>query len=113
MAEARALESAPAVFKAGHAAGGDWARVVKACFDSLGELPTGANVGFAYATDALAADLSSILTFLRERSGIEHWVGTVGLGVAASGIEYHRQPALAVLVFDAVLLLTGLREGLS
>lgn len=98
MSEARAFESVPAGFKAGHAAGGDWARVVKACFDSLGELPVGANLGFVYATDPLAADLGSILTFLRERSGIEHWVGTVGLGVAASGVEYHDQPALTVLV---------------
>jgi len=98
MAEARAFESAPAAFKAGHAAGGDWARVVKACLDSLGELPAGANLGFVYATDPLAADLGSILTFLRECSGIEHWAGTVGLGVAASGIEYHDQPALTVLV---------------
>lgn len=98
MAEARALDSAPAAFKAGHAAGDDWARAVKGCLDALGEIPAGANLGFVYATDSLAADLGSILTFLRERSGIEHWAGTVGLGVAASGTEYHDRPALAVLV---------------
>jgi len=84
-------------FKAGHGAGADWGSVVKACMDSLGEPPVGANLGLLYATDALAADLSSVLTFLRERTGIEHWAGNVGFGVAASGIEYHNRPALSVL----------------
>ncbi|MFQ5773699.1 MAG: FIST N-terminal domain-containing protein [Kiloniellaceae bacterium] len=84
-------------FKAAHAAGEDWGTTVKACLDSLGELPAGANLGFLYATDTLADDLPSILTFLRGRTRIEHWVGSVGYGVAASGVEYHDRPALAVL----------------
>ncbi len=84
-------------FKAGHGAGADWGSAVKACMDSLEAPAEGANLGLLYATDALAADLSSVLTFLRERTGIEHWVGNVGFGVAASGIEYHNRPALSVL----------------
>ena len=79
-------------FKAGHGAGEDWATAVKACADALGALPQGANLGLLYATDALADDLSSVLTFLRERTGIEHWVGNIGFGVAASGIEFHDRP---------------------
>ena len=86
-----------AAFKAGHGAGADWGSAVKACMDSLGAPPEGANLGLLYATDALAGDLSSVLTFLRERTGIEHWVGNVGFGVAASGVEYHDRPALSVL----------------
>lgn len=85
-------------FKAGHGAGADWAACVKACADALGTLPVGANLGLLYATDALAEDLSSVLTFLRERTRIEHWVGNVGFGVAGSGIEYHDRPALSVMV---------------
>ncbi len=65
--------------------------------DSLEAPPEGASLGLLYATDALAGDLSSVLTFLRERTGIEHWVGNVGFGVAASGVEYHDRPALSVL----------------
>ena len=34
----------------------------------------------------------------------ENWVGTVGVGIVASGIEYVDEPALAVMA-------TGLREG--
>lgn len=75
-----------------------WAAVAKGCLEALGTLPEGANLGFVYATDALAGDLGSIVTFLRERSGIAAWVGTVGLGVVASGVEYYDRPALSVLV---------------
>ena len=85
-------------FKAGHGAGEDWAAAVKACTDALGAPPPGANLGLLYATDALADDLSSVLTFLRERTRIEHWAGSVGFGVAASGVEYHDRPALSVMV---------------
>ena len=84
-------------FKAGHGAGEDWGSAVKACMNSLEAPPEGANLGLLYVTDALAGDLSSVLTFLRERSGIEHWVGNIGFGVAASGVEYHDRPALSVL----------------
>ena len=84
-------------FRAGHGAGEDWRTAVKACMDSLGSPPEGANLGMLYATDALAGDLSSVLTFLRERTRIEHWVGNIGFGVAASGVEYHDRPALSVL----------------
>ena len=84
-------------FKAGHGAGEDWGSAVKACMDALDAPPEGANLGLLYATDALAGDLSSVLTFLRERSHIEHWVGNLGFGIAASGVEVHDRPALAVL----------------
>lgn len=85
-------------FKAAHAAGADWAGAAKACLGALDPLPEGANLGFLYATDALAEDMSSILTFLRETTRIEHWVGSVGFGVAGCGVEYHDRPAIAVLV---------------
>jgi small ligand-binding sensory domain FIST len=84
-------------FRAGHGAGEDWGTAVKTCMDSLVAPPEGANLGLVYATDALAGDLSSVLTFLRERTRIEHWVGNIGFGVAASGVEYHDRPAVSVL----------------
>jgi small ligand-binding sensory domain FIST len=85
-------------FAAAHAEADGWAGAAKACADQLGDLPPGANLGFVYATDALASDLGSILTFLRERTRIADWVGSVGLGVCAPGCEYFDKPALAVLV---------------
>ena len=90
---------APAVaFKAAHGAGSDWITTVKACTKCLGALPPGANLGFLYATDSLADDLSTILTFLRETTRIQDWIGSIGTGVAASGIEYHDRPAIVIMV---------------
>ena len=85
-------------FLAAHARGDGWAGIAKSCADQLEHLPPGANLGFVYATDALAGDLGSILTFLRERTRIADWVGSVGLGVCAPGTEYFDEPALSVLV---------------
>ena len=97
MAESPSQDAIPR-FAAGHGAGPDWGTCAKACLDDLGEIPAGANLGFLYATDSLADDLGSLLAFLRGTTGIQHWVGSVGLGVAASGTEIYEQPAVAVLI---------------
>ncbi len=85
-------------FKAAHGTGDDWGAAAKACLDGLGALPPGANLGLLYATDALADDLASILTFLRETTHIATWTGSVGVGIASGDREFYDQPAVAVLV---------------
>ena len=45
------------------------------------------NLGFLYVTDGLAPDISSILTFVRETTHIEDWVGAAGYGVFGGGQE--------------------------
>ncbi|HZS84307.1 MAG TPA: FIST C-terminal domain-containing protein [Stellaceae bacterium] len=89
-------------FRAALAADGAWSALAKSCLDRLEPLPEGANLGFLYVTDALADDLGSILTFLRERTRIADWVGAVGLGICALGgaepAEVFERPALAVLI---------------
>jgi small ligand-binding sensory domain FIST len=85
-------------FRAAHGEGTGWAEAAKACADGLLPLPEGASLGFLYATEALADDLGSILAFLRERTRVQHWVGTVGLGVCGAGHEYFRVPAVSALV---------------
>jgi len=82
----------------GHGSGSDWATCAKACLEDLGEMPPGANLGFLYATDVLADDLGSLLAFLRSRTGIQDWVGSVGLGIAAAGAEIYDRPAAAILI---------------
>ena len=110
-------DAAAGGFKAACAAGKDWAETAKACADQLLPLPPDANLGFLYATAELTDDLGSILAFLRERTGIENWVGTVGLGVAANGIEHHQRPALSVLVgefpADGFRIFEPVRESLE
>lgn len=85
-------------FLAAWARGGEWGPAVKACASELETLPEGANFGFLYVTDAFTKDIQSVLTFLREKTGIRNWVGTVGLGVLGNGVEYHDRGALSVLV---------------
>jgi small ligand-binding sensory domain FIST len=86
------------LFRAAQGQGAGWAEAAKACADSLLPLPADASIGFLYATEALAEDLGSILTFLRERTRVEHWVGSVGLGVCSSGREFFDLPAVSALV---------------
>ena len=85
-------------FRAAWARGGEWGPTVKACARELKDLPEGANFGFLYLTDAFTRDAPSVLTFLRETTGIQHWVGTVGLGVLGNAVEFHDRGALSVLV---------------
>lgn len=85
-------------FITAHAAGPDWRQTTEQCLTQLGTIPPEANVGFLYVTDGLAAALWGILGFLKERSRIQNWVGTVGLGICSTGLEYHDQPAISVMI---------------
>ena len=86
-------------FNFAHSDSGDWAGIASNLAEGLtGEgnlLPASdeALLGFLYVTDPLAEDLGSILTYLRQTTGIEDWVGTIGMGVAATGVEYFDRPA--------------------
>lgn len=85
-------------FRYAHAAEADWRRTADACLERLGSNP--GNLGFLYATDLLADDMEKILERVREATGVPHWVGTVGMGVLATGKEYFDRPALAAMVGD-------------
>lgn len=85
-------------FRHGHAADPDWHKATEACLERLG--PGGGTLGFVYVSDLLAEDLGPMLDLLRARTGVRHWVGTVGMGVIASGVEYMDQPAVTVMVGD-------------
>jgi small ligand-binding sensory domain FIST len=62
------------------------------------------SLGFAYFTDAYAPHAAALLAELKQRWPGVAWVGSVGVGVSASGVEYFDEPAL-------VLLLTALPAG--
>ena len=85
-------------FRYGHAAGSDWRKTATQCLEGLG--PNAGTLGFLYVTDALADKLDAILDFLSRGSGVEHWVGTVGMGVLATGHEYMDQPAIVAMAGD-------------
>ena len=84
-------------FAYGHASSASWRAAVEACLEQCGQVVRSATLGFVYATDGFADNLGDILDVLRRRTGVGHWVGSVGCGVVASGREYLDEPALAIM----------------
>ena len=62
------------------------------------------NLGWIYITDRYVDAASTLLRELRLRWPAVAWTGCVGIGVAASGVEYFDEPAL-------VLMLAALPQG--
>lgn len=85
-------------FRCGHAGAADWQTAAQACLAQLG---AGAgNLGFLYVTDFFADALPEIHRHFAVSTGVEHWVGTVGIGICATGTEYFDEPAIAVMIGD-------------
>jgi small ligand-binding sensory domain FIST len=85
-------------FRHGYSADADWRRAAHVCLEQLGS--GGGTLGFLYATDYFAADLGLILEEMKEATGVPHWVGTVGMGVLATGRELVDEPALVAMIGD-------------
>src|SRR5690606_33448474 len=58
----------------------------------------GATLGWCYLTEEMAPQIDAVLAGLRERLPGVAWVGGVGHGILASGVEYLDEPALSVMV---------------
>jgi len=113
-------------FQAAFSAADNWPQAAKVCCDQLdldADQGEGEALGFVYGTDIFSADMSSILTFLQETTGIDHWVGTTGIGICALGVDCKGDgvsdaPALAVMVghfpsgtFRVFSTITGETDG--
>lgn len=85
-------------FRAAHVRDRHWGLAAKACLDALGGVRPGDNVGFVYVTRELAGALSSILTLLRETTGIACWTGAAGFGIYAPGAAVRDGPAVALMI---------------
>ncbi|WP_422566192.1 FIST signal transduction protein [Ideonella sp.] len=57
-------------------------------------------LGLLYLTDRHAAQAEAVLAEARQRWPGLHLAGTVGIGVAATGVEYMDEPAMAMLLMD-------------
>lgn len=102
----------PTPFAAGHAAHSEWQLALRHALDDMlhdarvatahaaggGEAPAEYTLGFCYLSDHFAADAGHILAELQRRLPGVHWVGTVGVGVLATGAEHFDQPALALML---------------
>ncbi len=87
-----------AAFHCAHASGDDWRDIAERCVVQLGVVWPKANLGFVYVTDLLAGQFGDIVALLRERTGVAHWTGTVGVAVVAPAHEYYDEPAMAVMI---------------
>ncbi len=83
-------------FAIAHVADGEARALAEALAAQLGDID-GHNLGFLYVTNQLAGSLGEIVEILKARSSISNWVGTVGLGVCATGTEYFGRPAISAL----------------
>jgi small ligand-binding sensory domain FIST len=95
-------------FVQAHAAHADWRVALVDCQKQLqtqiaaraaqqGEA-TPFTLGWCYLSDYYASEAEAILDELRLRLPGVAWVGTAGVGVAASGVEYFNEPALVLMV---------------
>jgi small ligand-binding sensory domain FIST len=82
-------------FVLAHATGGSAQVLATACADQLGGAE--GSFGFVYATRPLCRTFPDIIEILQQRTGIQRWVGTVGHGVCATGVEYFDQQAVVAL----------------
>ncbi len=90
--------AAPQPFTVAHARADHWGLAAKACLEGVAAAASDANLGLLYATEGFGGDLPSILTFLRETTRIQRWVGGVAPGVVAGASEYRECGGLAVMV---------------
>jgi len=73
-------------WRAAHGAGADVAAAARACAEGLGRVAD-AGLGVFYVTDAAAHDVAAIGGLLADLTGVDRWIGGVGVGVSAAGPE--------------------------
>ncbi|MDD3760718.1 MAG: FIST C-terminal domain-containing protein [Acidithiobacillus sp.] len=87
-------------FPYGHAAAEQWSDALRQALDSCDWRPFPSTLGFLYVNEAYETALPEILAALQQSTGVQDWVGSVGIGVAATNHEYLDVPALALLFTD-------------
>lgn len=86
------------LFVAAHAVADHWGLAAKSCLERLAPAVGRANLGFLYVTETFSADLPSLLTFLRETTRVESWVGAAVPGLCVGNQEIRDGGAMAVML---------------
>ncbi len=87
-------------FPLGVATGSSPRKLVNDCLQQLGNVRGKFQLGFVYANDTLCEDLEDIVGRLKQETGIQHWIGSLGMGVCSTGAEYYDDPTLVVMLAD-------------
>lgn len=92
-----------APFRFAHATDDNWLSAANACLAQLGTDPSSDGdgpLGLVYVTDTFAGSLAELLAHLKERTGVVNWIGSVGMGICATGQEYFDRPGLVLMIAD-------------
>lgn len=93
-------------FICAHAPAPEWEAATEQCIAQLeagmarqraGAEPVDFTLGWCYLTDYLGPVAEQVLASLHARFPGMTWVGTVGIGIMADGVEYFDVPAVAVM----------------
>jgi small ligand-binding sensory domain FIST len=88
-------------FAAGHGTGDTWEDALERCCRMLGHgSGHGGALGIAFISDDVAPHAAAVIDRLGARTGCRDWIGTVGIGVCAAGVEYYGRPAVTAMVCD-------------
>lgn len=104
-------------FLVAHASAQNWRDAAGKIILELQPVTAAYRLGFLYVSDHFADQLKDISVFLRQTTGVPHWVGTVGFGVCATGTEYFDEPAMAAMLApiseDAFRVFSGVTTDLA
>ena len=85
-------------FLVAHASSQKWQDAAAEVILNLDNVTAEHRLGFLYVTDDYSESLKDISDFLKQATGIPHWVGTVGFGICAPATEYFGKAAMSVMV---------------
>jgi small ligand-binding sensory domain FIST len=104
-----------APFRSAHASAASWQIAAGEVIKQLGTLDQSYRLGMVYVTPPFAQYLQELEVLLRQTTGVPHWIGTVGYGVIASGVETVEDPAIAAMVLpiddEAFRIFDGVTEA--
>ena len=82
----------------GHSQQQGWQDAVDECSDQVIDNLKAKNLGFVYATDAFHEDMDSVIQRLQNRTGVENWVGSTGIGILRCGHEDYDSSAMNIMI---------------
>ena len=91
-------------FKYAHSDAKNWSSIARGLTDGLltgndlSEEKGEALLGFLYVTDTISEKIDSILSHLRQTTGIDNWIGTTGIGICSNDVEYFDRPAAVAMI---------------
>ena len=93
-----APQTCPGNFRYGVARRDDWRNALADILVQLGPVEAQHRLGIVYLTEHFQKNLAEIEVFLRQTTGVPHWVGAVGYGICAGRTEIFAEPGIAVLL---------------